>query len=253
MTPDESSVLNPRRSSTAFSFFPNCISSFSPAFSQTPFGASRRRHVDFVPPCKFLRDLHESFALTAEKCIVFFHSLASENPFLNKLMSLSSELQSFHHQIHGMNSRNFRALSSHNFAAVLPGDSVAGLLVTNGIQNFLSIYNTLLVVRLVLTWFPNTPPAIVSPLSTLCDPYLNIFRGIIPPLGGTLDLSPILAFLVLNAFTSTAAALPAELPVPNSSLANATPSKGSFDLTTSQKKWIRRLQGSGENKADSAR
>ena len=48
---------------------------------------------------------------------------------------------------------------------------------------------------------------------TLCDPYLNIFRGIIPPLGGTLDLSPILAFLVLNAFTSTAAALPCELPV----------------------------------------
>ncbi|KAJ8527106.1 hypothetical protein K7X08_029583 [Anisodus acutangulus] len=60
---------------------------------------------------------------------------------------------------------------------------------------------------LVLTWFPNAPPAIVSPLSILCDPYLNIFRGLIPPLGGTLDLSPILAFLVLNAFTSTASAL----------------------------------------------
>lgn len=63
-----------------------------------------------------------------------------------------------------MNSRNFVALSSHNFAAVLPGDSMAGLVVANGIQSFLSIYNTLLVVRLVLTWFPNTPPAIVSPL-----------------------------------------------------------------------------------------
>ncbi|KAL0323696.1 UNVERIFIED_CONTAM: YlmGprotein 2, chloroplastic [Sesamum calycinum] len=103
-------------------------------------------------------------------------------------------------------------LSNSNFAAILPGDSVAGVVVTNGILNFLNIYNTLLVVRLVLTWFPNAPPAVVSPLSTLCDPYLNIFRGIIPPLGGTLDLSPILAFLVLNAFTSTAAALPAELP-----------------------------------------
>lgn len=89
-------------------------------------------------------------------------------------------------------------------------------------------------------------------LSTLCDPYLNIFRGIIPPLGGTLDLSPILAFLVLNAFTSTAAALPAELPVPNSSLANPTPLEGSVDLTTSQKKWMRRLQGSGKNNADAA-
>jgi uncharacterized protein YggT (Ycf19 family) len=34
--------------------------------------------------------------------------------------------------------------------------------------------------------------------STLCDPYLNLFRGIIPPLGGTIDLSPILAFVVLD-------------------------------------------------------
>ena len=28
--------------------------------------------------------------------------------------------------------------------------------------------------------------------------YLNLFRGIIPPLGGTIDLSPILAFIVLD-------------------------------------------------------
>lgn len=55
-------------------------------------------------------------------------------------------------------------LSHHNFAAVLPGDSVAGIVVANGIINFLNIYNSLLVVRLVLTWFPNAPPAIVSPL-----------------------------------------------------------------------------------------
>ena len=45
------------------------------------------------------------------------------------------------------------------------------------------------------------------PLATLCDPYLNLFRGIIPPIGGTIDLSPILAFTVLNVFTNTAAAL----------------------------------------------
>jgi len=40
---------------------------------------------------------------------------------------------------------------------------------------------------------------------TVCDPYLNLFRGIVPPLGGTLDLSPILAFVTLNFFTSAAA------------------------------------------------
>ena len=49
------------------------------------------------------------------------------------------------------------------------------------------------------------------PLATLCDPYLNLFRGIIPPIGGTIDLSPILAFTVLNVFTNTAAALPCEM------------------------------------------
>ncbi|KAL8501885.1 hypothetical protein ACS0TY_021121 [Phlomoides rotata] len=120
---------------------------------------------------------------------------------------------------------------------------MAGVVVSNGIMNFLNIYNTLLVVRLVLTWFPNAPPAVVSPLSTLCDPYLNIFRGIIPPLGGTLDLSPILAFLVLNAFTSVAAALPAELP--SSQVLEDIPSPTTTShLTASRKKWIRRLSGS---------
>jgi len=56
------------------------------------------------------------------------------------------------------------AMSNHGFAAVLPGDSVAGLVVANGLINFLNIYNTILVVRLVLTWFPSAPPAIVNPL-----------------------------------------------------------------------------------------
>jgi YggT family protein len=37
----------------------------------------------------------------------------------------------------------------------------------------------------------------VSILSQLTDPYLNIFRNIIPPLGG-LDFSPILAILLLQ-------------------------------------------------------
>ena len=74
-----------------------------------------------------------------------------------------------------------------------------------------NLYNTILIGRLILTWFPNPPEALVGPLSTLADPYLNLFRGIVPPLGGTLDLSPILAFFALNIVTTTAAALPAEV------------------------------------------
>lgn len=73
--------------------------------------------------------------------------------------------------------------------------------------------------------------------STVCDPYLNIFRGIIPPLGG-LDLSPILAFLVLNALTGTAAALPAELPTQKAVSGSVHPD----ELTANQRKWTRRFR-----------
>ncbi|CAL8465128.1 g4663 [Coccomyxa elongata] len=97
------------------------------------------------------------------------------------------------------------------FAAVIPGDSAVEQVLTTGFSSFLSLYNTIIIVRILLTWFPNPPQVIAAPLSTLCDPYLNLFRGLIPPIGGTLDLSPILAFIVLDVFSNTAAALPAEI------------------------------------------
>jgi YggT family protein len=94
-------------------------------------------------------------------------------------------------------------------AAMIPGDSVVESVITSGLYSTLNIYNTLLIGRLILTWFPNPPRQIMYPLATICDPYLGLFRGIIPPLGG-IDLSPILAFTVLNVFQGTAAALPCE-------------------------------------------
>ena len=94
-------------------------------------------------------------------------------------------------------------------AAMIPGDSAVESVITSGIYSTLNIYNTLLIGRLILTWFPNPPRQLTYPLATLCDPYLGLFRGIIPPLGG-IDLSPILAFTVLNVFQGTAAALPCE-------------------------------------------
>ncbi|KAJ8492135.1 hypothetical protein OPV22_013856 [Ensete ventricosum] len=184
--------------------------------------------------------VHSSLLSAAEGCVKTLAAALSEHPFFKPLLSIRSELQRFC-QMRFRSPRFVSLPSGHSFAAILPGDSVAGLVVANGIINFLNIYNTLLIIRLVLTWFPNSPPAIVSPLSTLCDPYLNIFRGIIPPLGGTLDLSPILAFLVLNAITSTAAALPAELPGTMTSQQNTCKQRSSFSLTTTQEKWLRRI------------
>ncbi|EXB74895.1 Uncharacterized protein ycf19 [Morus notabilis] len=249
MAPSESSSSD-NSNHTASNFVTNCgllLSSakFDP-FLRSPLSSKKP---NFGPPNILLigDHLQSSIASAATKCLRFFHSFASQNPLLQKALSLPHEFHSFCHQIRCRSYRNVNSISSHNFAAVLPGDSVAGLVVANGIINFLNIYNTVLIVRLVLTWFPNVPPFIVSPLSTICDPYLNIFRGIIPPLGGTLDLSPILAFLVLNAFTSTAAALPAELPAAESN--QQTCSSSFSDLTSSEKKWMRRLHGGNGTKS----
>ena len=50
------------------------------------------------------------------------------------------------------------------FAVLLPSDGVAEQVLSTSLISFLNIYNTILVARLVLTWFPNPPQAIVSPL-----------------------------------------------------------------------------------------
>ena len=73
-----------------------------------------------------------------------------------------------------------------------------GLLATT-LSSFLTIYLYLMIFRVLLTWFPNIDwsSAPFSILSQLTDPYLNLFRSIIPPLGG-MDLSPIIAFFVLQ-------------------------------------------------------
>jgi YggT family protein len=72
-------------------------------------------------------------------------------------------------------------------------------LLLNAVNTFIGIYTFLLLVRIILTWFPtidwyNQPWAA---LGQMTDPYLNIFRSIIPPLGG-IDFSPMLAILLLQ-------------------------------------------------------
>lgn len=68
----------------------------------------------------------------------------------------------------------------------------------------LQIYSLVLIVRVLLSWFPNldwSSNPVLSSVSAITDPYLNAFRGLIPPLGG-IDLSAILAFIVLNLLQS---------------------------------------------------
>lgn len=51
------------------------------------------------------------------------------------------------------------------------------------------------------------------------DPYLRVFRKVIPTVGG-LDLSPLPAFFLLNVLSSTAAAVGAEMPIITTSSEN---------------------------------
>jgi YggT family protein len=63
----------------------------------------------------------------------------------------------------------------------------------------LSIYLLVLLVRVLLSWFPNLDWSnpVLSSVSAITDPYLQVFRGLIPPVGG-LDLSAIIAFIALQ-------------------------------------------------------
>lgn len=76
--------------------------------------------------------------------------------------------------------------------------------VAAGLGKWLDIYSGVLMVRVLLSWFPNIPweRQPLSAIRDLCDPYLNLFRNIIPPVFDTLDVSPLLAFAVLGTLGS---------------------------------------------------
>ena len=67
------------------------------------------------------------------------------------------------------------------------------------------VYIILIFVRILLSWIPRIPynptlSAIINFIHEVTDPYLNLFRRILPPIGGggfALDLSPIIAIFVL--------------------------------------------------------
>lgn len=92
----------------------------------------------------------------------------------------------------------------------IPGNGLAEQVVIGGFGNFISIYNTVITGRILLSWFPQAQGiALLQPVFAITDPYLNLFRGIIPPIFG-LDLSPILAFVTLDLLGKSAVSLAAE-------------------------------------------
>ncbi|MGK7885603.1 MAG: YggT family protein [Crocosphaera sp.] len=81
-------------------------------------------------------------------------------------------------------------------------DTAITQLIFQTLGAFLNIYLVLIFVRILLSWFQSAEWAYgaMSFLSPITDPYLNIFRSIIPPLGG-IDFSAILAIFALQFLT----------------------------------------------------
>ena len=108
-----------------------------------------------------------------------------------------------------------RFLRGDNTGAVamaIPGYGVGEQIVVGGLSNFLSLYNIIITARILLSWFPQAQGiGALQPVYAITDPFLNLFRGVIPPLFG-LDFSPILAFFLLNVLTNATAAVGAEIP-----------------------------------------
>ncbi|MDQ0215049.1 YggT family protein [Oikeobacillus pervagus] len=72
------------------------------------------------------------------------------------------------------------------------------IIVIQGIAFLIEIYSWALIIYILMSWFPGAREnAFGRFLSSICEPFLEPFRKIIPPLG-MIDISPIVAFIVLN-------------------------------------------------------
>jgi YggT family protein len=77
--------------------------------------------------------------------------------------------------------------------------------VADYVQALFTVYLILIFVRILLSWIPRLPynrvlHAGVTFVHDVTDPYLRLFRRVLPPVGGSgfaLDLSPIIGIIVL--------------------------------------------------------
>ncbi|MEW6193012.1 MAG: YggT family protein [Bacillota bacterium] len=75
-----------------------------------------------------------------------------------------------------------------------------GLLLIRAVDIAFQVYSWLIIVRVVLSWVRHNPyHPLIRFIYDVTEPYLRIFRRFIPPVG-MIDLSPIVAFLVLEVF-----------------------------------------------------
>lgn len=72
-------------------------------------------------------------------------------------------------------------------------------MISRTVGTLFYFYYLLIIIRIFLSWIPSidwqTQPFFW--IRSVTDPFLNIFRGIIPPIG-MLDISPIIAIILLQ-------------------------------------------------------
>jgi YggT family protein len=72
-------------------------------------------------------------------------------------------------------------------------------MLKNIVSLLFTVYTVMLFANIFSSWVPQIrEKKIMQFIYFYTEPYLNIFRKIIPPLGGILDISPILAFFILR-------------------------------------------------------
>lgn len=69
----------------------------------------------------------------------------------------------------------------------------------NFLGTLFEIYGWLIIAYVLLSWLPNARESVVGQfLGKMVEPYLTPFRRLIPPLGGMIDISPIIAYISLK-------------------------------------------------------
>ncbi|MCP3771936.1 YggT family protein [Paenibacillus sp. MZ04-78.2] len=67
------------------------------------------------------------------------------------------------------------------------------------IRTLIQIYQYVLIAYVLLSWLPSARESFIGEmLGKLCEPYLSVFRRFIPPIGGMIDISPIVALIALR-------------------------------------------------------
>ena len=66
------------------------------------------------------------------------------------------------------------------------------------LAQLVQFYSFALIIYIFMSWVPNVRESAIGQfLGRICEPYLEPFRKIIPPIG-MIDISPIVAIFVLN-------------------------------------------------------